>query len=163
MVEVDVELRGTRRTSRRMRWWRRTKRHGSRRDTGGVKGEGREKERERERRKRTKKKKRKKKKKRTKKKRMKKKKKGADPAAIYTRSGADRGKTPQKGRTRWNTARRENEVPEQPPIASRLPPSVTFSAVTPTAASIAAKIKEAAKTKERCGYLTKQIVVSSWG
>lgn len=43
------------------------------------------------------------------------------------------------------------------------PPPVTFSAVTPTAAAIAAKIKEAAKTKERCGYLTKQIVVSSWG
>lgn len=42
----------------------------------------------------TRKKKRRKKKKRTKKKRMKKKK-GADPAAIYTRSGADRGKTPQ--------------------------------------------------------------------
>lgn len=40
MVEVDVELRGTRRTSRRMRWWRRTKRHGSRRDTGGAKGRG---------------------------------------------------------------------------------------------------------------------------
>lgn len=80
-----------------MRWWQRTKRHGSRRDTG-VKGRegGGERERGRARRGRrwTKKKKRRKKKKRTKKKRMKKKK-GADPAAIYTRSGADRGKTPQ--------------------------------------------------------------------
>lgn len=97
MVEVDVEARGTRRTSRKMRWWQRTKRHGSRRDTG-VKGRegGGERERGRARRGRrwTKKKKRRKKKKRTKKKRMKKKK-GADPAAIYTRSGADRGKTPQ--------------------------------------------------------------------
>lgn len=35
-----MELRGTRRTSRRMRWWRRTKRHGSRWDTGGVRGRG---------------------------------------------------------------------------------------------------------------------------
>lgn len=63
--------------------------------------------------------------------------------------------------------RREDEVPVQPPLASphRLPPPppVTFSAVTPTAAAIAAEIKEAAKTKERRGYLTKQIVVSSWG
>lgn len=78
MVEVDVEARGTRRTSRRMRWWRRTKRHGSRRDTGGVKGEERENERDRDRARRgrtwTKKKKKiRKKKKRTKKKRMKKK------------------------------------------------------------------------------------------
>lgn len=48
-------------------------------------------------RKRTKEKKQRRKKKKKKKRRMKKKKKkkGADPAAIYTRSGADRGKTPQ--------------------------------------------------------------------
>lgn len=44
MVEVDVKARGTRRTSRKMRWWQRTKRHGLRRDTG-VKGRERERER----------------------------------------------------------------------------------------------------------------------
>lgn len=51
------------------------------------------------------------------------------------------------------------------PLISPLstPPLVTFSAVTLTATAIAAKIKEAAKTKERCGYLTKQIVVSFRG
>jgi len=50
-------------------------------------------------------------------------------------------------------------MPEQPPLASSLH---LLLLPFPTAA-IAAKIKEAAKTKERCGYLTKQIVVSSWG
>lgn len=65
---------------------------------------------------------------------------------------------------RWNTAKERGAraTPLSPPPLP-LPPPVTFSAVTPTAAAIAAKIKEAAKTKERCGYLTKQIVVSSWG
>jgi hypothetical protein len=37
------------------------------------------------------------------------------------------------------------------------------AAAAAAAAAIAAEIKEAAKTKERRGYLTKQIVVSFWG
>lgn len=65
-------------------------------------------------------------------------------------------------------------MPEQPPFP--LPPLLhppspplrhllllPFPPSLRSAAAIAAKIKEAAKTKERCGYLTKQIVVSSWG